>query len=45
MICPFAPREKQALLESPSLAERAKVLTVLLEMAVLEGAEPGAPLN
>jgi Lon protease-like protein len=45
MICPFSPREKQALLESHSLAERAKVLTVLLEMAVLEGAEPGAPLN
>jgi Lon protease-like protein len=45
MICPFSSREKQALLESPSLAERTKILTVLLEMAVLEGAEPGAPLN
>jgi len=45
MICPFLPREKQALLESPTLAERAQVLTVLLEMAVLEGAATGAPPN
>jgi len=45
MICPFSPREKQALLESPSLVERAEVLTVLLEMAVLEGAASDAPPN
>lgn len=41
MICPFSSREKQALLEAPTLPERAKVLTVLLEMAVLESAEFG----
>ena len=45
MICPFSPREKQALLESPTLAERVQVLTVLLEMAVLEGAGHDAPPN
>lgn len=35
MTCPFAPNEKQALLECPSLAERCQVLTTLLEMALL----------
>jgi len=35
-ICPFEPREKQALLEAPALADRASVLLSLLEMAVLE---------
>jgi hypothetical protein len=45
MICPFSCREKQALLESACLAERARVLTALLEMAVLEGAGPGAQPN
>jgi len=33
MICPFAPPEKQALLEAPTLAERAAVLTALVEMS------------
>ena len=37
MICPFSCREKQALLETSCLAERARVLTALLEMAVLQG--------
>ena len=32
MICPFAPPEKQALLEAPTLAERGAVLTTLVEM-------------
>lgn len=32
MICPFAPPEKQALLEAPTLAERAAVLIALVEM-------------
>lgn len=32
MICPFAPPEKQALLEAPSLADRSAVLTTLVEM-------------
>jgi len=33
MACPLDPSEKQALLEAPGLAERAKLLTALLEMA------------
>lgn len=41
MICPFAPSEKQALLECPDGAERARVLTALLEMALL-GARRGS---
>jgi uncharacterized protein len=35
MICPFAPSEKQALLEASDLAERSRVMTALIEMAVL----------
>jgi len=35
MICPFEPPEKQALLEARDLADRTKVLTALVEMAVL----------
>ena len=46
MICPFSCREKQALLETTCLAERARVLTALLEMAVLQGgAAPDAQPN
>lgn len=41
MICPFAPAEKQALLEAPDLATRAEVLTALLEMAALETGNDG----
>ncbi|MGQ9370862.1 LON peptidase substrate-binding domain-containing protein [Azospirillum sp. ST 5-10] len=37
MICPFAPSEKQALLEAPGLAERARLLIALIEMAILDG--------
>lgn len=33
MICPFPPAEKQALLEAPGLADRARTLQALLEMA------------
>lgn len=36
MICPFDPPEKQALLEAETLFDRAKVLTALIEMAVLD---------
>ncbi|MBO6838541.1 MAG: LON peptidase substrate-binding domain-containing protein [Alphaproteobacteria bacterium] len=36
MICPFDPPEKQALLEAETLCDRAKVLTALVEMAVLD---------
>jgi len=46
MICPFAPSEKQALLECPDATERARVLTALMEMALLgsaQGGKSGAP--
>jgi Lon protease-like protein len=36
MACPFAPSEKQALLEAADLDERARLLTALVEMAALE---------
>src|SRR5207302_9479130 len=36
MICPFAPNEKQALLEAADLTERGRVMTALVEMAVLD---------
>jgi Lon protease-like protein len=36
MTCPFAPSERQALLEAPTLTERARTMTLLLEMAVAE---------
>jgi Lon protease-like protein len=35
MLCPFAPSEKQALLDAPDLAARAELLTGLVEMAAL----------
>ncbi len=34
MVCPFDPREKQALLESNGLRARAELLTVIMELAV-----------
>lgn len=34
--CPFAVREKQALLESPNPQEQSKLMTALMEMAVLD---------
>jgi Lon protease-like protein len=34
MMCPFQPSEKQALLEAPSLGDRANVMVALLEMAL-----------
>jgi Lon protease-like protein len=33
MVCPFEPQEKQALLEARDLAQRAKVLVALIELA------------
>ncbi len=36
MQCPFDPREKQALLESPGLRERAELMISLLAMAALD---------
>jgi len=44
MICPFDPREKQALLESPTLQERADTLMTLLEMGVFDASgKPDGP--
>jgi uncharacterized protein len=41
MLCPFAPEERQALLEAPSLATRRETLVMLMEFA-LRGAAGGA---
>jgi uncharacterized protein len=41
MICQFAPSEKQALLEARDLGERSRVMTALVEMAVLGRATGG----
>jgi Lon protease-like protein len=38
MICPFEPSEKQALLEAHDLTERSRVMTALIEMALLQRA-------
>ena len=35
MICPFAPEEKQALLEAPAMTEQAELLVALMEMEAL----------
>jgi len=35
MVCPFSAAEKQALLEAPSLSDRAETMTTILEMSVL----------
>jgi Lon protease-like protein len=40
MVCPFEVREKQALLEAPCTAERAKLLIALLKMGS-HGMAPG----
>ena len=37
MICPFAPEDRQALLEAPSLAARRQTLVTLLEFALRGG--------
>lgn len=44
MSCPFAPAEKQALLEAPDLAARGALLTAMAEMAAhdLPSGDPGA---
>jgi Lon protease-like protein len=41
MMCPFGPREKQALLEAQSLKERAEVLVAITEIELARGG--GAP--
>jgi len=44
MICPFDPREKQALLESPTLQARAEALATLLRMGAFDaGGKPDGP--
>jgi len=43
MMCPFAPNEKQALLEAPTLGERALLLTALIEMTAMTATAPSAP--
>ena len=40
MVCPFAPREKQALLEAADTAERARLLVALVEMALKAPSTP-----
>ncbi len=37
MVCPFQPREKQALIEARDTAERARLLIALVEMALFAG--------
>jgi len=34
MLCPFSPQERQALLEAPTTADRARAMTVLIEMTL-----------
>ena len=41
MICPFDPSEKQALLEAPDLAERARLLTTIVEIALMQPPSEG----
>jgi Lon protease-like protein len=43
MICPFAPSEKQALLEAPDLTERSRIMIALIEMAALRREGDDAP--
>ena len=43
MLCPFAPQEKQALLEAPDLAARSRLMIALFELAVMnKDDEPAA---
>jgi uncharacterized protein len=42
MLLPFAPNEKQALLEAPDTAERARILTALMVMMAATGDGGGA---
>jgi Lon protease-like protein len=41
MVCPFSPNEKQALLEAPGPAERARTLVALMEMGSLQAGDGG----
>lgn len=41
MICPFGPAEKQSLLQAKDATERARLLTGLIEMAILDPSPEG----
>ena len=41
MVCPFEPSEKQALLEASDLNERARLLTAMVEMALMHRSGDG----
>lgn len=45
MLCPFPPAEKQALLEAATLAERAHLLTALIEMTTASNGGPAGALQ
>ena len=45
MMSPWGPAEKQALLESPDHAERAKTLIAITEIALADANAPAAPLQ
>jgi len=42
MVCPFEPPEKQALLEAPTLPERAETMTTILQMSAHDSASEPA---
>jgi uncharacterized protein len=41
MLCPFAPREKQAMLECAGVTDRSELLVALMEMSILDAGENG----
>jgi Lon protease-like protein len=43
MMCPFAPSEKQALLEAESLTQRVEILQALLEFGMHGNDGEGGP--
>jgi uncharacterized protein len=43
MVCPFDPREKQALLEAGTPEDRAALLVALLQMGAQAGPQPNSP--
>jgi Lon protease-like protein len=45
MVCPFAPPEKQALLEADCLSDRARLMMALLEIAIAGDGDDDRPLN
>lgn len=45
MVCPFPPAEKQALLEAPTIADRAAMLIALIEMSMADSQGPEGMLQ